>query len=338
MKKIAIILAGLAVLASCQSKTPETNTGTVSTGTVSTGTTVATPTTTASGSNETIPLVAGEISGPAAENGSKVEMYYILRENDENGKILDTNVNTGGLSVNKLEATIGAGGLIRGFEKNLNGMRAGEVKSFTVQPEDGYGTGTTVTEIDASQLAPEFTRQVPAENLASKNTQTIPLSEMAEEGKKLLEGKKSGDVIIEDEVSRVILISKNETEATLEFHNISSPFYPNEIKAGMTATQSGSTFSIDKIENNMATLRVVTTENPFKKDTYKVGSSAKYKAVSPTGHVQETDVKIIKILPNSVKVEVPNNHELANKVLFFQVKMVKVTPAVNPTMQTATGA
>lgn len=331
MKKIAIIFAGLAILASCQTKTPETNTGATATG-------VATTTTVASGTNETIPLVASEISGPAAENGSKVEMFYILRENDENGAILDTNVNTGGISTNKLEATIGAGGLIRGFENNLNGMRAGEVKSFTVQPEDGYGTGTMVTEIDASQLAPEFTREVPSENLASKTTQTLPLSEMAEEGKKLLEGKNPGDVVMEDELARVVLISKNETEATLEFHNISSPFYPNEIKAGMSATQSGSTFTIDKIEDNIATLRVVTTENPFTKETYKVGSSAKYNAVSPTGHVQETEVKIVEILPTSVKVEVPNTHELANKTLFFQVKMVKVTPAVAPTTQTSTGA
>lgn len=38
-----------------------------------------------------------------------------------------------------LVVEIGSGGLVRGLEENLIGMAAGEEKSFSVTPEDGYG-------------------------------------------------------------------------------------------------------------------------------------------------------------------------------------------------------
>lgn len=333
MRKILLTFAGIALLASCGVKNSETTTtGSLSTGTTTTGATVATT----SGSLETIPLTAGQISGPAAETGSSVELFYILRENDQNGKIIDTNVQTGTTS-QTLDSVIGSKKLVPGFEKALVGMKAGEVKSFAVSPEEGYGTGMTSTILSAAELAPEFTRTASVENISSKATQTIPLAEMSEEAKKLLTDKKAGDVVMDDPTAKVVLVSKTDKDATLEFHNVSSPFYPKDIAAGMEATQSGTTFKIEKIENNMATIHVVTSKNPFTKETYKVGSTGKYMMPDMmTGQAHEVEVKIVSIDGDKVTVEMPNQDPLANKTLYFQVKMSKVTPGIAPQADTTT--
>ena len=61
-----------------------------------------------------------------------------------------------------LEFTIGAGGLVKGFEEAVIGMAAGDKKSFTVTSEDAYGAHSTehVVEIPKDQLPPELNPQV----------------------------------------------------------------------------------------------------------------------------------------------------------------------------------
>lgn len=226
-----------------------------------------------------------------------------------------------------MEITIGNGGLLPEFEKALEGMRSGEVKNITLSPEQGYGTGTVVTEMPAAELAPEFTTELPVENIASVSKQTLPIKDMGAEALALLEGKNPGDIVMEEEGVKVVLVSKNDTDATLEFHNLASPFYPNVITAGLEASSTGSTFKIEKVDNDIATLYVKTSENPFTAETYKVGSTAKYAMPTMTGQAREIDVKIVEIGQNTVKVEVPNTHELANKTLHFQIKVVEVVKA-----------
>jgi FKBP-type peptidyl-prolyl cis-trans isomerase SlyD len=64
-------------------------------------------------------------------NGKTVKVNYTLTVD---GKVVDSS--TGG---QPLEFREGAHQLIPGFEKAVMGMKAGQKKSFTVKPEDGYG-------------------------------------------------------------------------------------------------------------------------------------------------------------------------------------------------------
>ena len=63
--------------------------------------------------------------------GSKVKFDYTLIVD---GKITDTSSGRG-----PLEYTHGAGHIIKGLEKELEGMKVGDKKSVKVAPEEGYG-------------------------------------------------------------------------------------------------------------------------------------------------------------------------------------------------------
>jgi peptidylprolyl isomerase len=52
----------------------------------------------------------------------------------ENGEVFDTSEGRA-----PLKFTVGAGQLIAGFDKAVLDMKAGDKKSFTVSPEEGYG-------------------------------------------------------------------------------------------------------------------------------------------------------------------------------------------------------
>lgn len=70
-------------------------------------------------------------SGKSVIKGSKVKMDYTLTVE---GQVVDTS--KGKVPLN---AEIGKGMLIKGFESSVIGMKAGQTKKFTVKPEDGYG-------------------------------------------------------------------------------------------------------------------------------------------------------------------------------------------------------
>ena len=66
------------------------------------------------------------------KKGSRVKIFYTGRLKD--GKVFETNV--GGAP---LEFSVGKGKVIKGFENGVIGMKAGETKTVTIKPADGYG-------------------------------------------------------------------------------------------------------------------------------------------------------------------------------------------------------
>ncbi|MGV8080209.1 MAG: peptidylprolyl isomerase [Syntrophales bacterium] len=66
------------------------------------------------------------------KKGSRVKIFYTGRLKD--GKVFETNV--GG---SPLEFSVGKGKVIKGFENGVIGMKAGETKTVTIKPADGYG-------------------------------------------------------------------------------------------------------------------------------------------------------------------------------------------------------
>ena len=66
------------------------------------------------------------------QEGSIVSIEYTLR--DEAGNVIDTNAGK-----EPLTFVEGAGQIVKGLERELNGMKVGDEKKVQVKPEDGYG-------------------------------------------------------------------------------------------------------------------------------------------------------------------------------------------------------
>ncbi len=69
---------------------------------------------------------------PVAKDGDAVKVHY--RGTLEDGTVFDTS--RGG---EPLEFTMGAGNVIAGFDKAVNGMRVGEIKTVTIPAAEAYG-------------------------------------------------------------------------------------------------------------------------------------------------------------------------------------------------------
>ena len=70
--------------------------------------------------------------GSDIQDGSFVSMEYTLT--DDSGTVIDTNVGKEPLTYIQ-----GAGQIVRGLERALQGLKVGDRKKVSVKPEDGYG-------------------------------------------------------------------------------------------------------------------------------------------------------------------------------------------------------
>ena len=69
------------------------------------------------------------------EKGSKVKLDYTGKLED--GTVFDTSKH--GDHSHPLEFTAGEGQVVKGFDAAVMGMKKGEKKTFTIEPEDAYG-------------------------------------------------------------------------------------------------------------------------------------------------------------------------------------------------------
>jgi FKBP-type peptidyl-prolyl cis-trans isomerase SlyD len=70
--------------------------------------------------------------GSVVQDGSIVAIEYTLT--DDAGKVIDTNVGKEPLTYIQ-----GAGQIVKGLEREMNGLKPGDQKKVEVKPEDGYG-------------------------------------------------------------------------------------------------------------------------------------------------------------------------------------------------------
>ena len=108
---------------------------------------------------------------PVIENGSTVKFEYTLT--DDKGVVLDTNKGQEALSY-----THGEGQIVRGLEKALAGLHAGDQKHVVVPPEEGYGAfkPEAIVEVPADKIPPDA-RKVGAHLMArNQNGPPIPLT------------------------------------------------------------------------------------------------------------------------------------------------------------------
>ncbi|MBI3458335.1 MAG: peptidylprolyl isomerase [Candidatus Rokubacteria bacterium] len=87
---------------------------------------------------------------PGVGAGSRVSLEYTL--SDDDGKVLASNKGGPPLTYRQ-----GAHEIIPGLEKALDGMHAGDAKTVTIEPADGYGhvDPTAVTEVPKEMIPPD---------------------------------------------------------------------------------------------------------------------------------------------------------------------------------------
>jgi FKBP-type peptidyl-prolyl cis-trans isomerase SlyD len=109
-------------------------------------------------------------SSSVIQEGSIVSIEYTLT--DDAGAVLDTNVGKEPLTFIE-----GAGQIVKGLERELNGMKVGDQKKVQVKPEDGYGLPdkNAYHEIPREKIPPEG--QKPGTMLMTKSPdgRTIPM-------------------------------------------------------------------------------------------------------------------------------------------------------------------
>ena len=108
--------------------------------------------------------------GTAIEEGSIVAIEYTLT--DDTGNVIDSNVGKEPLTFIE-----GAGQIVKGLEKELNGLKVGDQKKVRVTPEEGYGLPdqSAFHEIPRDKIPAEG--QKPGAMLMSKapDGRTIPM-------------------------------------------------------------------------------------------------------------------------------------------------------------------
>jgi peptidylprolyl isomerase len=98
-----------------------------------------------------------------AKKGDKVKVHYTGRL--AGGDVFDSSecADEGcGCAAGPLEFTIGAGEVIRGFEKAIIGMSVGEAKTLTIPVKDAYGKRNEemVMTVDRSDVPADLTLEV----------------------------------------------------------------------------------------------------------------------------------------------------------------------------------
>ena len=83
-------------------------------------------------------------------SGNEVSIEYTLRLEDES--VVDTNVGS-----DPLTYVHGSHRIVRGLENGLEGLKIGDTKEVTVQPEGGYDAASpdAFREVDKEQIPPE---------------------------------------------------------------------------------------------------------------------------------------------------------------------------------------
>jgi FKBP-type peptidyl-prolyl cis-trans isomerase SlyD len=109
-------------------------------------------------------------SASVIQDGSIVSIEYTL--SDDAGAVLDTNIGKEPLTFIE-----GAGQIVKGLEKELNGLKVGDQKQVQVKPEEGYGLPdkNAFHEIPRDKIPPEG--QKPGAMLMTKapDGRTIPM-------------------------------------------------------------------------------------------------------------------------------------------------------------------
>ncbi len=251
--------------------------------------------------------------------GSLVTLNYTLRENNKDGKILETTIkeiaerdNTYNTekAYRPFSVLVWYGNIILGFEKGLMWMKQWEKKNIVVTPEEGYGSGGKIQEIKKNAIAPVFIIKNDIRDYADTIEETIEKTQLNDEIKNI----KTWQIYTGANGAWAKVIRITEKDITFQIDNIENPFFKRNMTIWSTAEKGNAVFKVLNIQNDKVTLEVTNKSSLFYNKKFEVGESINL----PKGG----KIQIIKIQDDIVTIS--NKHAMANKTLFFEVEILSI--------------
>ncbi len=236
-------------------------------------------------------LLFAQLSQTTIENKDAVTVSYI--GTFENGTVFDTNVKEVALQADlKRESyepfvfVVGNGDVVNGFDSNVLGMKKGEKKKFTLQPEEAYGPVNERLFIKGLKRNLDLGRY----SILDLNTYNHLFQNEAKIGETLQR---------EDIPWKIQVVDVNDTSVKLE----------HMLNVGDVINVSGTTWDGNVVDVNNENITVL--QNP------KVGQRIAFPTSNGiiAGVVNNVD---------SETYDLDANHPLAGKTLVFEVEVLDV--------------
>ncbi|EKE26625.1 MAG: hypothetical protein ACD_4C00223G0001 [uncultured bacterium (gcode 4)] len=268
--------------------------------------------------NSTSTIIENQSKKETVNKGDTVKVDYVWKLED--GTIFDSSIEefakkmknySEWRSYSPLEFTVGAWQMIKWFDEGVVWMKLWEKKTLTIKPIDAYWEKTISQDIPKEYLQDKFTQTVPIENFQDKITKGYPLETLWEKWKDLKEWQS-----LDLGWATWIVKSLSWWVVTIEIDNTQNPFYWKKLEVWLTSEYQGNWLKITALTDKDATIEIDNKQSPFYGK--KLIEWLTWKAPD------WQDIKIIAIEETSIKVEVPNTHELAWKTLIFDVEIKEI--------------
>jgi FKBP-type peptidyl-prolyl cis-trans isomerase 2 len=256
-----------------------------------------------------------------------VSLNYTLREGSPTGKILETTVEsiakenglyTDGATYKPFEVILGTNSVIPGFENGIATMKKGEKKMIEVLPKDGYGEASVQKTVRESEIAAKFTITADRSRFEDTVTETVQRNMLGAEGENLTVGK-----VLTGGANVVAKVTKIDGDTiTLSIENKDNPFYGKKLAKGVSVKNQGVTFTVKDLDEKKVTLDIENSNSPFFGKDFVVGATANMPTLA--GAQSPGMIKVLAISGEMVDLEIPNNHPLGGKTLYFDVEIVDI--------------
>ncbi len=250
------------------------------------------------------------------KEGDTVAVDYLGKLED--GTVFDTSIKSEAEKTPKFNPnrdyspllfTVGAGQMIKGFDKGVLGMKVGEKKTLRLPPEEAYGTGGTEEVVPRKAFDDKFSETVSRDKYQDVVDIEVPESTFKEQGREI---PKLGETITAGGVSaKVTKIADG--KISLQVENRQNPFYGKKLVVGLEADFEGNKVKITKLTEKDVTIEVTNLVSPFYGKKLVVGLSAMYGGDKFT---------VKKIDDDTVTLE--RAHELSGKTLVFEVELKEI--------------
>jgi FKBP-type peptidyl-prolyl cis-trans isomerase 2 len=211
--------------------------------------------------------------------------------------------------IRPLETVVGNGQGLLAFEKNILGMKIREKKSFSLSPEDAYGTGGQIRLFSLNDIAPKKVVSVPNKTLEDSFTQVVDPKNLPKE----LQSLKRWDIFLGNEWQAIVVDSVAPEKAILQVENSINPFFQRSKEKWSIAVNGQIYYKIIDKNDTYSLIEVEDRSNPF----FTAGFSTGSEAITKLGKL-----KLLEIGTGSVKTEF--THYLAGKTLYFDVEVIDI--------------
>lgn len=260
----------------------------------------------------------------AVKEGDTVAVDYVGKLED--GTVFDTSVKSiaektpeynPSRDYSPLLFTVGAGQMIKGFDKGVVGMKVGEKRTLRIPPEEAYGTGGRRETVDSESFKDKFVvKDIERKKFLDTVDIPVPASTFTSQGKPV---PKVGETITAGGASAKVAKVEGDT-LTLTIENRNNPFYGKELKVGLEAENEGNGLKIVKLTDTTVDVEVDNRLNPFYGKKLKPGLEAvaggqRYTIVSinPSKNADEKETVTLEVA-----------HKLAGKTLVFDVELEEI--------------